>query len=110
MENLRIRVEGSPAGKALILRVEGEVDALTLDRFARQLRQVLACAVAEGAVVLELQQVHFLSCAGAEVLAEAQRRFLELGVPVEVKASRAVLRALQVTGLGKLLSVPPVVA
>lgn len=110
MENLRIWVEGPPAGKALILRAEGEIDALTIDRFARQMRQVLASAAAEGAVVLDLQQVHFLSCAGAEVLGEADRRLRELGVPVEIRAGRAVLRALHVTGLNRLLPAPSAVA
>ncbi len=85
----------------------GEVDCST----APALRQALddAFAGAPRAVTVDLEAVTFLDSAGLSVLAVAHRTADQAGTRLRVLvATRAVTRALQVTGLWDLLGVEQV--
>ena len=80
----------------------GEVDCST----APALRRALDGAFADGplGVTVDLEAVTFLDSAGLSALAVAHRTADQAGVPLRVLvATRAVTRALQVTGLWDLL-------
>lgn len=85
-------------GGVLVLHVAGPLDLLTSDALRQQARAHLDGGVR--ALVLDLQQVSFLGCAGLAVLDElaqwAQARQLRIRL---VATSRPVLRSLEVAGL-----------
>jgi anti-sigma B factor antagonist len=85
----------------------GEVDCST----APDLRRALDDAFADGprTVTVDLQDVTFLDSAGLSVLAVAHRTAAQSGARMRVLVgTRAVTRALQVTGLWDLLGVEQV--
>jgi anti-sigma B factor antagonist len=92
---------------ALVVRVAGEVDMATAKRLRDEL--TCACARADGQrVVLDLAAVRFLGSAGLRALAEIHQlcRRCELEFVV-VNAPRSALRAIQLSGLDRVLSVEP---
>lgn len=86
---------GLTAPAATVLHVAGEVDTFAADDLREQLRRVPLGA--DGAVVVDLSAVTFMSCTALSVLAGAQARLgsrLVLG-----GRSRIVTRLLEITGL-----------
>ncbi|MCP2163760.1 STAS domain-containing protein [Goodfellowiella coeruleoviolacea] len=85
-------------GGVLVLHVGGPLDLLTSDALRQQVRARLDDGVR--ALVLDLEQVSFLGCAGLAVLDElarwAEARQLRVRV---VATSHPVLRSLEVVGL-----------
>ncbi len=82
----------------------GEVDCSTVPALRRAVDEALAAR--PHAVVVDLEAVTFLDSAGLSVLAVAHRTAGRAGVRLRVLVgTRAVTRALQVTGLYDLLGV-----
>ncbi|SNS44638.1 anti-sigma B factor antagonist [Geodermatophilus saharensis] len=103
-----LTVETVPADGAVRVVCAGEVDCSTAPALRRALDD--AFAGAPRAVVVDLEAVTFLDSAGLSVLAVAHRTADQAGSPMRVLVgTRAVSRALQVTGLWDLLGVELVV-
>jgi anti-sigma B factor antagonist len=102
-----LRVETHTVDGTARLVLAGEVDCST----APLLRRALDTAFADGAcaVTVDLEAVTFLDSAGLSALAVAHRTAIGRGVRLRVLVgTRAVARALQVTGLWELLAVEQV--
>lgn len=87
--------KGLQAPAATVLHVAGEVDTFAAAELREHLRRLPPGA--DGAVVVDLSAVTFMSCTALSVLAEAQARLgsrLLLGMK-----SRIVIRLLEITGL-----------
>lgn len=101
----RTRLERVDEGRAVVLRVDGEIDLATVE----VLRVGLADAVAQSVplVVVDLEAVGFLGSVGLSALISAHEKATESGcrLVVVVSASRPAMRTMQVTGLTELLSV-----
>ncbi|MER5261742.1 STAS domain-containing protein [Actinosynnema sp. NPDC002837] len=95
---LDIRV--TRAGDVLVIGVAGEVDIDTTP----EVRAAVLSGLAErpSALVLDLSGVSFFSSAGLSLLLETRARVDTLAV---VATARAVLRPIQLTSLGSLLTV-----
>ena len=110
---LSIAVE-SIGGRAVVLRLAGELDMVTAPGFAEQVQTHVTDRDEDGravALILDLSGITFLGSAGLAVLAEARNLALARAVDVRVVAqSRTVLRPMEVTGLDKVLTVVPDVA
>jgi anti-anti-sigma factor len=92
------------SGRAVVVRVTGEVDMLT----APHLEDVVSGVLRETpeAAVIDLSEVAFLSVAGVSVLVRANQR-TEPGALRVVATGRLVPRILQLTGLTSLLTIYP---
>lgn len=96
-------VDRERRGSALVYRATGEVDTLTAPHLDR------ALAADDGApgvsrVVLDLSDVPFLSSAGLSILVEHHTRCQREGMAFAVVATRhAVLRAIQITALDRII-------
>jgi anti-sigma B factor antagonist len=102
-----LTVETHAVDGAARLVLSGEVDCST----APLLRRALDAAFADGSrsVTVDLEAVTFLDSAGLSTLAIAHRTAIGDGVRLRVLVgTRAVARALQVTGLWELLAVEQV--
>ncbi len=102
-----LTVETRAVDGAARLVLSGEVDCST----APLLRRALDEAFADGSrsVTVDLEAVTFLDSAGLSTLAIAHRTAIGNGVRLRVLVgTRAVARALQVTGLWELLAVEQV--
>ncbi|PRY48667.1 anti-sigma B factor antagonist [Geodermatophilus tzadiensis] len=102
-----LTVETRAVDGAARLVLSGEVDCST----APLLRRALDAAFADGSrsVTVDLEAVTFLDSAGLSTLAIAHRTAIGNGVRLRVLVgTRAVARALQVTGLWELLAVEQV--
>lgn len=101
----RTRLERVDEGRAVVLRVDGEIDLATV----KVLRAGLADAVAQSVplVVVDLEAVGFLGSAGLSALISAHEKATESGcrLVVAVSPTRPAMRTMQVTGLTGLLSV-----
>lgn len=102
--DLQIRVEEVP-GEAQIVHVGGEIDLSTAATLQDELTQ--ACARADGQRVrLDLADVRFLGSAGLQVLLGVHSLCRRCGVEFEVvNPGRAALRAIQISGLDRVLSI-----
>ncbi len=102
-----LTVDAASTDGAVRIVCAGEVDCST----APELRRALDDAFADGpcAVTVDLEAVTFLDSAGLSVLAIAHRTARRSGARMRVLVgTRAVTRALQVTGLYDLLGVEQV--
>jgi anti-sigma B factor antagonist len=99
------RLERVDDGRAVVLRVDGEIDLATVD----VLRAGLTEAVEQSAplVVVDLDGVGFLGSVGLAALISAHEKATEGGcrLVVAVSPTRPAMRTIQVTGLTELLSV-----
>jgi anti-sigma B factor antagonist len=95
-------VQVTRKGDVLVVRVTGELDADTVP----EVRAAMAAGLAENpsALVLDLSDVRFFSSAGLSLLLEIRRRIDSFAV---VANRRAVLRPIQLTTVGSLLTVTP---
>ncbi|MGY1609714.1 MULTISPECIES: STAS domain-containing protein [unclassified Geodermatophilus] len=103
-----LTVDVIPADGAVRIVCTGEVDCST----APELREAVDGALAGGppVVTVDLEAVTFLDSAGLSVLAVAHRTADRAGTRLRVLVgTRAVARALQVTGLWELLGAEQVV-
>lgn len=93
-----LRLSDSPAGSALVLQVEGELDAHTVPIFAERLAGTITAGDVD--VVVDLAGVSFIDSAGLSVLLNGFRRATRRGRSFVLAApSDRVKRVLEVTGL-----------
>ena len=93
-----LRLSDSPAGSALVLQVEGELDAFTVPRFAERLAGTITSGNVD--VVIDLAGVSFIDSAGLSALLNGVRRATHRGGSLVLAApSERVKRVLEVTGL-----------
>jgi anti-anti-sigma factor len=99
------RLERVDDGRAVVLRVDGEIDLATVD----VLRDGLTDALAQNVplVVVDLEAVGFLGSVGLSALIGAHEKATQSGcrLVVAVSATRPAMRTIHVTGLTELLSV-----
>jgi anti-anti-sigma factor len=78
------------------LRIEGELDLATVDRF----RTALAAMVREGGdIILDVGDMRFMDSSGAQVIIRALRDLEGRGRLVLARPQRTVLRIVKVMGL-----------
>ena len=92
---------------AAVLRVGGELDLLTVPDL--QARVYEAIGATSGAVIADLTEVQFLSSTGLNLLLGLQSDLAARGRPLRlvVGGTKAVSRPLLITGLDRLLELPP---
>jgi len=83
------RVDDGSGGTA-VLRVAGEIDLLTVEQLRAALDQALAGT--RRSVVVDVQGVSFVDCAGIGLLVDAQWRARRRGVRLRILPGRAVAR------------------
>src|SRR5919198_3402173 len=89
---LEIKRMDDPKG----LRIEGELDLATVDRF----RSSLAAMVREGGdIFLDVGDMRFMDSSGAQVLIRALRDLADRGRLVLARPQRTVLRLVRLMGL-----------
>jgi anti-sigma B factor antagonist len=106
MDKQEFAVERSDGADRTTVTVRGDVDLGTVDALGQALEQ----ATREGGqVVIDMTDVTFLDSTGVRVLVEAYRSAQRHGGVLYVHGARHwVARVLEVTGVARLLSVPPV--
>jgi len=90
------RVDDGSGGTA-VLRVAGEIDLLTVEQLRAALDQALAGP--RRTVVVDLQGVSFVACAGIGLLVDVRWRARRRGVRLHVVASRPVARTVALLDL-----------
>jgi anti-sigma B factor antagonist len=101
-----IMITSSHVGGAVVLSVEGELDAFT----APKLQAAVTAALAGPdpvLVVVDLSLVEFLASSGIGALVEAHRQAAQQREPLRVVVdhSRPVIRALTLSGMDRVLVV-----
>jgi anti-sigma B factor antagonist len=81
---------GAGCGGTAVLRVAGEIDLLTVEQLRAALDQALAGT--RRSVVVDVQGVSFVDCAGIGLLVDAQWRARRRGVRLRILPGRAVAR------------------
>jgi anti-sigma B factor antagonist len=106
MDKQEFTVERSDGGDRTTVTVRGDVDLGTVNALGQALEQ----ATREGGqVVIDMTDVTFLDSTGVRVLVEAYRSAQRHGGVLYVRGARHwVARVLEVTGVARLLSEPPV--
>jgi anti-anti-sigma factor len=85
-----LTIELDERGDTTLLRVVGEIDLLTVEQLRAALDQALAGP--RRTVVVDLQGVSFVACAGIGLLVDMRWRARRRGVRLHVVASRPVAR------------------
>jgi anti-anti-sigma factor len=107
----RFQVERQVHGYAVVVRVTGEVDALTVRGLRHEISIGLALATPPAPVVVDLSEVEFFSAAGLNELHRGHLAARAAGVPLRVVARhRHVLRPFEVSGMDRELTPWPTVA
>jgi anti-anti-sigma factor len=104
----RLRVEQVVEGHLVLVRVVGELDNVTAATLSAALADAAAAVSPPAPVVVDLSGVSFLGAAGLSVLVDHHERCAALGSALLiVPGSKAVRRALSVTGLHARLALIP---
>ncbi|MCC8246451.1 STAS domain-containing protein [Saccharothrix luteola] len=94
------RVDRQVHGYAVVVRVAGEVDAMTVCGLKHELAISLALATPPAPVVVDLSEVDFFAAAGLNELHRGHLAAQAAGVPLRVVAGhRHVLRPFEISGL-----------
>ncbi|MFE9748036.1 STAS domain-containing protein [Saccharothrix saharensis] len=94
------RVDRQVHGYAVVVRVAGEVDAMTVRELRHEIAVGLALATPPSPVVVDLSAVDFLAAAGLNELHRGHQAARAAGVPLRVVAHhRHVLRPFEISGL-----------
>jgi anti-anti-sigma factor len=105
------RVVGDKHSSVLVYRVTGEIDTLTAPYLDLALTSADEESTAISQVVLDLTDVPFLSSAGLSILVEHHARCERDGILFAVVAAQhAVLRAIQITALDRIIPLYPTVS
>lgn len=98
------RVERQVHGYAVVVRVAGEVDALTVCELHWEIAVGLALATPPAPVVVDLTEVEFFAAAGLNELHHGHVAAKAAGVALRVVAChRHVLRPFEISGLDREL-------
>jgi anti-sigma B factor antagonist len=97
-------VDGQRA--ALIVKVAGEIDVLTIDRFRAAVGTGFDQLPDGGILVVDLTDVTFLGSPGLQALVDATRTASQRREPLRivVDATRPVIRPIMLTGLDDVLA------
>lgn len=97
---------------AVVMRVAGELDSLTVPAVDTQLTAVEADLIAPAALVLDLSDLTFMSSAGLTLLVAHHEWCAERGSRLRVVTgnNRSVLRPIRITGLDTVLDLVATVA
>ncbi|MFI9011115.1 STAS domain-containing protein [Actinosynnema sp. NPDC053489] len=91
-------------GGAVVVRVAGEVDALTVRELKREITAAVALSTPPGPVVVDLTDVDFFAAAGLNELHRGHVAAEAAGVRLRVVAThRHVLRPFAISGLDREL-------
>jgi anti-anti-sigma factor len=105
---VRLRIEQVVEGNLVLVRVVGEVDNTTADTLSATLVDAEATVAPPAPVVVDLTGVSFLGAAGLSVLVDHHERCAAVGrALLIVPGSKAVRRAMAVTGLHTRLTLIP---
>lgn len=100
----RFQVDRRMHGYAVVVRVTGEVDALTVHELRNEIAIGLALATPPAPVVVDLSEVAFFAAAGLNELHRGHVAARAAGVPLRVVARhRHVLRPFEVSGMDQEL-------
>lgn len=91
---------------ALIVKVAGEIDVLTIDRFRAAVSTGFDRLPGGGILVVDLTDVTFLGSPGLQALVDATRAASQRREPLRivVDATRPVIRPIKLTGLDDVLA------
>ena len=104
----RLRAEQVVEGRSVLVRVTGELDSVTADTLSATLTDAEAAVSPPAPVVVDLTGVTFLGAAGLSVLVEHHGLCGAIGSSLLiVPGSKAVRRAMTVTGLCSQLALIP---
>ncbi|MCR3752133.1 anti-anti-sigma factor [Lentzea californiensis] len=99
-----LHVQREVHGLAIVVRAAGEVDQQTIAVLRTELQTALAMATPSFPVVVDLTGVRFFGSAGLNQLLVHHRRAAAEKIPLRIVAAhRAVLRAIEMTGLDQVL-------
>jgi anti-sigma B factor antagonist len=104
MSQVEDRVAFDRAGERLVVRLEGDLDQLTV----RSIRvQAMAAIDAErtGPVTIDVAGVRFIDSSGLGLIVGLMKRAAAVGGITVVGASEGVLRAFSVTGLDRIIDI-----
>ncbi|PSL57461.1 anti-sigma-factor antagonist [Saccharothrix carnea] len=105
------RVDRQVHGYAVVVRVAGEVDAMTVRELRHEIAVGLALATPPAPVVVDLSDVDFFAAAGLNELHRGHLAAQAAGVPLRVVAShRHVLRPFEISGLDREITPCPTLA
>lgn len=100
---LELTADHSPSGE-VVLRLTGELDHLTADRFRRAVEEIPLRA--ESPLVLDMSRLAFCDSVGLTELVLAHRRARTAGASVRlVGVSRELGHLLELTGVDRVLAV-----
>ncbi|MCE6997391.1 STAS domain-containing protein [Saccharothrix sp. S26] len=98
-------------GYAVVVRVSGEVDAMTVHELNHEIAVSLALATPPAPVVVDLTDVDFFAAAGLNELHRGHLAAKAAGVQLRVVAShRHVLRPFEISGLDQEIRPCPTLA
>ena len=92
-----LRIDHDRRGGTTVLRVDGEIDLLTVDQLGAAFDQALAGA--RRTLVVDVRGVTFVDCAGIGLLVDARWRADRRGVEMRLAASRTVARTVALLDL-----------
>ena len=96
-----LRIDQDQRGDTTVLRVDGEIDLLTVDQLGAALDQALAGA--RRTLVVDVRRVTFVDCAGVGLLVDARWRADRRGVEMRLATSRVVARTVALLDLAATL-------
>lgn len=97
-----LQIVVSHEGRKCVVRLGGELDVATAGRLRGALQ--LVCTGEHDLVVIDLDELRFLSLAGLHVLADAQRTLQAAGRQLVLRNPNALTRrVLAITGLDQVL-------
>jgi anti-sigma B factor antagonist len=96
-------VETHPSGRAVTLKLSGELDLLSSPHLARAVDGLSSDAEL---VMIDLRRVEFMDSTGLHVLVQAQQRAQESGQRFAlIRGGEQVQRLLDLTGVAELLTI-----
>ncbi len=97
-------VEARHAGRAVVLRLEGELDTATASELRQVMTEVLDTSPAS--VALDLSELTFIDSTGIGVLISGCRRAEQVNSSFVLRSpSRPVLKALRLTAVDRLMGI-----
>lgn len=86
----------------LILELKGRLDALTTDNFQKLLLQKIESAQAD--IILDCQELEFVSSAGLRTLLSGQKAIQKRGYSIQLThVGEVIMKVLEMTGFDKIL-------
>jgi anti-sigma B factor antagonist len=101
-------IQATKTEQALVVTIEGSVDALTAESASRSLNELLEAGWSR--FVLDLGHVDFMSSAGIRVILDALKKSRQQGGDLCLASAQdGVFRSLEISGLTRVLKTFPTV-